>query len=416
MTIGIVLSLSALGGMLMLSGCSGMLLGLLVFLALWLIVVTVGAVFSTVQFRCIGMLGRYCPELLDDLPDTEDRGTAGAFIGGGTVVSAIVLYLLIGSFVIDVFREMSRPDFGDSDVEVTPLPRPLGRPRFSPPRAEPDRVRLSPRVNTGHPAHRIECLSKMLKVTGMIRKYAEARGGLPRSLDDLVTAGLVEPDDLVSPVPGGGRFTYVPGQRVGGEAENILAYDGTATYDGAMFAARLSWTVEQMPRDRLARALGATRRRIAAAPAPGVPPDEEPRVVGRPIDTDAIAPLQYVSSVLHARRLAQRTAAMSRLRTVGTAMRMYEAMYGGLPPSLDALVNEGMLAREAIRSPIPEGGEFTYIRGQRSDRHGSNILVYDGKVVYVDKCVALRVDGTVVELPPETLNAAVGETHRRIGH
>jgi hypothetical protein len=142
-------------------------------------------------------------------------------------------------------------------------------------------------------------------------------------------------------------------------------------------------------------------------------PAVEPKDVGVKVDPKAASPVKYVQVVLRSKAMAQRMRCQANLKSVGTALVMYEAMHGKLPASLKALVKAGLLTEAATRSPVPDGGPFTYIPRKRM-RRGRDIVVYDGRVSYAGQCCALRADGSVVGMSPEALEAAVKQTHERL--
>ncbi len=151
----------------------------------------------------------------------------------------------------------------------------------------------------------------------------------------------------------------------------------------------------------------------AAATRPAVP-QIEPVHVGVRVEKGAVAPVRYLQLVLRARTLAERAVCLSNLKAVGTALMLYEQMNGRMPAALGDLVKAGLVAAQAIRSPIKEGGEFSYVPRPSMRGTPGDILVFDGKVSYAGQCCALRLDGSVVTMSPEALEAAVASTYDRL--
>jgi len=143
--------------------------------------------------------------------------------------------------------------------------------------------------------------------------------------------------------------------------------------------------------------------------------EDDRKVVGVPTDGEAPSPMQYLKLAVSARTRAQMVLCASTLRSIGNAMLLYQgANAGKMPASLEDLVKDGLIAEEMLNSPVPGGGPFAYIAGQKLSMNGDNILVYDPKVIYVNQCVALKLNGAVVALSPADLDKAVAETHERL--
>lgn len=77
-------------------GYLSLLAGLVILAAGAAVIAAVGVMFITILFRCIGMLGRHNPELMEMLPDQPQPVKSAIFIAAGVVVSLLMLYYVIG--------------------------------------------------------------------------------------------------------------------------------------------------------------------------------------------------------------------------------------------------------------------------------------------------------------------------------
>ena len=249
------------------TGCFGILISLAVLLLAGIVAITVCCIFATVQFRCIGLLGRHYPELTGSLPAQNDRAKGGAFILAGVMAATAVFYYLLIPALTAIAPE--RPEISESE------------PRVSQPSDEPS------------------------------------------------------------------------------------APDGR-------------------------------------------------KVVGTPVSRDAPAPLQYLQIAVNAKAQAQMVASRQNLANIGLAMQVYSQSHRRLPDSLDDLVKARLVDERSLIAAVPGADRFTYIAGQRPDMPADNILVYDATVIYVDKCLALRLGGAVDVFLPAELDKAVKETHEKL--
>jgi len=93
MVVAIILLWMALGAVMAgvaAAGCFGILISLLVGVAGAAVIAAAGVMFTTVQFRCIGMLGRHNPILTEMLPEHRSPARAAGFIIAGIVVSTAI--------------------------------------------------------------------------------------------------------------------------------------------------------------------------------------------------------------------------------------------------------------------------------------------------------------------------------------
>ncbi len=71
---------------------TGDVLTFLLFLPALVVAAAVGCMFATVIFHCIGIFGRYNEVVIEMLPEQPDRRRTLAFLGGGLVISALLVW------------------------------------------------------------------------------------------------------------------------------------------------------------------------------------------------------------------------------------------------------------------------------------------------------------------------------------
>lgn len=99
------------------TSCVGTVVALFIFVAGLAMIVTVDSVLAVAIFRSVGMLGRYCPGLIDMLGErARPLGTAG-FLTGGVVASAAVALL----FAVPMLALTGPEPAGSSQVEAAGL-------------------------------------------------------------------------------------------------------------------------------------------------------------------------------------------------------------------------------------------------------------------------------------------------------
>lgn len=134
--------------------------------------------------------------------------------------------------------------------------------------------------------------------------------------------------------------------------------------------------------------------------------------------TAGLAASILLPSLARARELAKRSASLSNLRGIGMACHIYANDNADkFPPSLDVLVDAGLVAREALHSPRDnlEGESYVYV-SQPSAAHADvrNVLAYERVGGEEGTCV-LFVDGHVEWLKLPEFRAALRDTYRRLG-
>jgi len=94
-TLLIWLLVAPIAGGLAAMGCFGLLASLVVLAVGSAVITAVGIMFTTVQFRCIGMLGRYNPILTEMLPERAKPIRTGVFIAVGVLATAAIWLVLV---------------------------------------------------------------------------------------------------------------------------------------------------------------------------------------------------------------------------------------------------------------------------------------------------------------------------------
>ena len=83
------------------------------------------------------------------------------------------------------------------------------------------------------------------------------------------------------------------------------------------------------------------------------------------------------------------------------------------PASQQELVDFAGYGSKLFHCPDPNGGEYIYIAGHRSDDSAPSVVVYESKPVHNGKCNVLFSDGQIVPLAPEELQQALEATQAR---
>jgi hypothetical protein len=106
------LLLMALGGACLLSGgggFSGLLMALLLIVIGGFFISVVFHTFMAVQFRCVGMLGRYNPDLLDMLSETPSGNFSIGVLVAGVVISITVGATTVGGMIAEMVKIQTPP-------------------------------------------------------------------------------------------------------------------------------------------------------------------------------------------------------------------------------------------------------------------------------------------------------------------
>jgi hypothetical protein len=269
-------------------GCFGMLIAFALNIFANLIIAAAACVFITVQFRCIGMLGRHYPELTDSLPEERSPGVAGAFIAGG-VASALVVWLLLVPAALGGWPSLgSAPEEQEDRWGSSGWMREQRRPgapegkKLAAPRVDDDAVApmkyLHLTLRARGMAAELKAIMAMATIATAIQQYRMQNDAMPATLDDLVQARILDERALQSPVRGAGRYTYIPGQDASMDRRNVLVYDAKAIYPNGCCILRLGGRAETIPAQQLDEEIEQTHKRIAAARAATRP---GPRSSGR---------------------------------------------------------------------------------------------------------------------------------------
>jgi hypothetical protein len=140
-------------------------------------------------------------------------------------------------------------------------------------------------------------------------------------------------------------------------------------------------------------------KRSAEEAETGRPPTQT-----KPPSTSWQEPGNYYGAVTHSKTFAETRKCRGRLATLKKELDLYHAMNGQFPPSLAALNRSDL-----TKCPYRRGGAYSYVPGQTNESPGGNILVYEAGAPHEGKAHALRVDGTVVSLTPEAMQAELAK-------
>lgn len=115
-----------------------------------------------------------------------------------------------------------------------------------------------------------------------------------------------------------------------------------------------------------------------------------------------------------------RIASARNLRQLGPALLTYaEQNEGWLPPTLDALMDEGMIDAQRLVSPLEPGGgySYVYIDGQSYNMDPYNIVAYENPANHGHAgTVVLFLDSHVEWMDTNTLERRLRETLERLSH
>lgn len=112
----------------------------------------------------------------------------------------------------------------------------------------------------------------------------------------------------------------------------------------------------------------------------------------------------YIETVLSAKDVAERTACKMQLRGLSTRLTQYAAAHRGEFPAslkdLDLLAND-------TRCPGVKARPYVYVAGKTTQSTPGDILLYEAEPAHGPNCNVLTVDGTVKEMTPDELSAAL---------
>ncbi|MBI5724203.1 MAG: hypothetical protein HZA50_09620 [Planctomycetes bacterium] len=169
-----------------------------------ILIAIINYVFIAVIFRCIGLLGRCCPELTDMLPEQVGAGATAGYVSAGLAASVLAS---VATAAILAFA--TGTTFWDRLSHYT------ASGQYSAATSDTSRMRLA-------------------GVGNLITTYSfdpAHLGQFPRNLAELEN---LTPDKTIFESPGmrGSKFVYIPGQFQSEKTENnILLYDPAVYYD-----------------------------------------------------------------------------------------------------------------------------------------------------------------------------------------
>lgn len=122
---------------------------------------------------------------------------------------------------------------------------------------------------------------------------------------------------------------------------------------------------------------------------------------------------QYATAMVNTKNKATTLACQMNLRSIAQTLQTYAISNEAFPASQQELVSFAGYGSKLFHCPDPNGGEYIYVAGQRSDDAASAVVVYESKPVHNGKCNVLFSDGQIVPLAPEELKQAVEATKAR---
>ena len=115
---------------------------------------------------------------------------------------------------------------------------------------------------------------------------------------------------------------------------------------------------------------------------------------------------QYMTAMVNTKKSATTLACQMNLRSIGQTLQTYAITNESFPASQQELESFAGYGSKLFHCPDPNGGEYIYIPGHRSDASAPSVLVYESKPVHSGKCNVLFSDGNIVSLTPEELKQA----------
>jgi prepilin-type processing-associated H-X9-DG protein len=122
---------------------------------------------------------------------------------------------------------------------------------------------------------------------------------------------------------------------------------------------------------------------------------------------------QYMTGMVNTQKKATTLACQMNLRAIGQTLQTYAVSNEAFPASQQELESFAGYGSKLFHCPDPNGGEYVYLPGHRSDASAPAVLVYESKPVHNGKCNVLFSDGQIVSLSPEELKQAIEATPAR---
>jgi len=122
---------------------------------------------------------------------------------------------------------------------------------------------------------------------------------------------------------------------------------------------------------------------------------------------------QYMTGMVNTQKKATTLTCQANLRAIHQTLQTYAISNEAYPDSQQALVDFAGYGSKLFHCPDPNGGEYIYIPGHRTDASALGILVYESKPAHNGKCNVLLSDGQIVPFTPEELQQAIGAAQSR---
>jgi hypothetical protein len=116
---------------------------------------------------------------------------------------------------------------------------------------------------------------------------------------------------------------------------------------------------------------------------------------------------QYMTAMVKTQKDAKSLACQMNLRAIGQTLQTYAVSNETFPAGQQELVDYAGYGSKLFHCPDPNGGEYIYLAGHRSDDSTPAVVVYESKPVHNGKCNVLLSDGQIVALSPEELQQAL---------
>lgn len=122
---------------------------------------------------------------------------------------------------------------------------------------------------------------------------------------------------------------------------------------------------------------------------------------------------QYATAMINTHDKSLNIACQMNLRSIHQTLQTYAISNESFPADQQELVSFSGYGSKLFHCPDPNGGEYIYVPGARSDASAPAVLVYESKPVHNGKGNALFSDGQIVSLRPEELKQALDATQAR---
>jgi len=129
---------------------------------------------------------------------------------------------------------------------------------------------------------------------------------------------------------------------------------------------------------------------------------------------------QYATAMVNTKKSATTLACQMNLRSIGQTLQTYAITNEAFPASQQELADFAGYGTgsptqnfalggpsKLFHCPDPNGGEYLYLPGHRTDDAAPAVMVYESKPVHNGKCNVLFADGQIVPLAPEELQQAL---------